>query len=113
MRRSLEIWCQQIKKRDGLTSYNPASFLDFFLFFCRLLPDRLGVLLHGGRGGGGNAAVHLAVLFCREEAEALPVLKRAPERQARADGATKWRRPCDSMELADAALCSSQDSPLI
>lgn len=51
-------------------------------FPCRFLPDWLGVLLHGGRGGSHHAAVHLAVLFRREEAEALPVLKRAWGRQA-------------------------------
>lgn len=48
------------------------------LYLRRFLSDWLGVLLHGGRGGGRHAAVRLAVLFRREEAEALPVLKRAP-----------------------------------
>ena len=43
----------------------------------RFLSDWLGVLLHGGRGGRRHAAVRLAVLFRREEAEALPVLRRA------------------------------------
>lgn len=41
----------------------------------RFLSDRLGVLLHGGRGGGRHAAVRLVVVFRWEEAEALPVLK--------------------------------------
>ncbi|CAG12783.1 unnamed protein product [Tetraodon nigroviridis] len=56
----------------------------------RFLSDWLGVLLHGGRGGGGHAAVRLAVLFRREEAEALPVLKGAPPSEA---GPQKGEQP--------------------
>lgn len=51
------------------------------LYLRRFLSDRLGVLLHGGRGGGCHAAVRLAVLFRREEAEALPVLRSRRRRQ--------------------------------
>lgn len=64
-------------------------FLLFFFFIilsCRLLSDWLGVLLHRGRSGDRHAALHLAVLFRREEAEALPVLKGAPERAREGDG---------------------------
>lgn len=63
-------------------------------FLCRYLPDWLGVLLHRGRSGGCHAAVHLAVLFRGEEAEAVPVLKRASERRGQAEtsgGAMKGR----------------------
>lgn len=63
----------------------------------RLLSDRLGVLLHGGRRRHRHASVHLAVLFRREEAEAVSVLIRAPDgdlgrydREGRGGGGAQW-----------------------
>lgn len=56
---------------------------------CRFLPDRLGVLLHGSGGSGCHAAVHMAVLFRREEAETVSVLTKEIIRETE----TGRRRP--------------------
>lgn len=102
---------EQIKEK--VSSYDPAAYLFFFffntiffIFSCRLLSDWLGVLLHRGRSGDRHAALRLAVLFRREEAEALPVLKGAPERQSerKRDGwcdikGERERGDCDSVEI--------------
>ncbi|KAF7668213.1 hypothetical protein LDENG_00026090 [Lucifuga dentata] len=58
-----------------VTSYISPLPSPILCFLLRFLSDRLGVLLHGCRGGGGHAAVHLAFLFCGEEAEAVSVLE--------------------------------------
>ncbi|KAM3615372.1 uncharacterized protein V6R79_001168 [Siganus canaliculatus] len=69
----------------------------------RFLSDRLGVLLHRCRGGGGHAPVHLAVLFRWEKAEAVPVLTRASERTGnvaggRTDGGRTRQKGEDSVD---------------
>lgn len=46
-----------------------------FASLCRLLSDRLGVLLHGGWRRRRHADLHLAVVFRWEEAETLPILR--------------------------------------
>lgn len=82
------------------------------LYLRRFLSDWLGVLLHGGRGGGRHAAVRLAVLFRREEAEAVPVLKRAKgQRQGHKRESDRYRTAGAAMTYLTTAgtdwLCSA------
>ena len=63
-----------VRQTDKIKGCKNPSLPDSFAMLRRFLSDRLGLLLHGGGSGRRHAALHLAVLFRGEEAEAVPVL---------------------------------------
>lgn len=100
-------WCpaeRQIKQ--SVKRYHPESSS----FFCRVLPDRLGVLLHRSRGSDCHAVVHLAVLFRWEEAEAVSVLTRGAGRCGRAEISRRTREDSESEDSNQFSTPGTKDS---